>query len=1039
MAVRSVGDYNPRVLEEGILKHWAESGAVEASISDIGGRRRFSFLEGPPTANAPPALHHVEMRVFKDLVNRFRFMQGYSVPRKAGWDCHGLPVEVQIEKKLKLNSKKEIVDYGVDKFVEACRESVFSYIKDWDRLTDRMAYWIDLKSPYVTMDNDYIESVWWSLKEIWKRGLLYEGHKVVPYCPRCGTPLSSHEVALGYEKVKEMTVIVRFPAKDREYSFLAWTTTPWTLLSNLALAVHPDITYALIRYRGEKYVLAKNIAQARFPEADVLEEMKGSDLKGVEYYPIFNHFVGKLDKPAWRVIEGDFVTTEEGTGIVHIAPAFGEDDYNMGVANNLPLVNPIGEDGKFTDQVPELKGMFAKEADPKIINWLEDMGALITKYPYEHDYPYCWRCNTPLLYYAMKSWFIAVGKVLNNLIENNDMIRWYPETIGSGRFGNWLENAKDWSLSRNRFWGTPLPMWKCGSCDNIEVVGSRKELREKAVERVTDDLDLHRPHVDKIHLKCRCGQHMKRVDYVIDCWYDSGAATFAQYHYPFENKELFDKSFPYDFISEATDQTRGWFYTLLVLSTILFGKPAYKSCVVGGLLLDDKGEKMSKSKNNIIDPWEMFNTVGADAVRLQMCSTAPWNAKRFGKETLNELVLPFLRTLWNCYSFTVRYMLLDSFDPRESKLKTTELEVEDRWVLSATDSMVERVTLFLERNEFHQALAQINAFVVEDLSRWYIKIIRDRLWLEDKNKEMNPSKHAAYMTLARVFDRLSRVLAPMAPFVSEEIYQNLVKKDVGSVHLANWPKPENQDKKLEQGMEVVKKIFEAGSNSRQNAGIKLRYPIAMVTVVGGSQVKGACESLGDVIKKQLNAKELNYQEEMKDLIYNATPNFSIIGPKYGKDANKVGELIRKNAASLREIHSAKKPITLGGFEISPEMVSDIQIKVPEEYAASEFASNAGSGIVYLDSRMDEGLLREAMARELIRNVQEARKQNNLEELQRIKIEVLDCKEITDMLSDFRTMVLSEVRGDGITPQKNLKSAMSFTFQEKKITFAISFK
>ena len=1037
--VRQVGDYNPKEVEERILAYWKEKKVVGETVFERKGHRKFSFLEGPPTANAPPALHHVEMRVFKDLVNRFKFMQGHSVPRKAGWDCHGLPVEVQIEKQLKLESKKDILAYGMDKFIEECRKSVFTHIKEWDNLTERMAYWIDLTSPYVTMDNNYIESVWWSLSEIWKKGLLYEGHKVVPYCARCGTPLSSHEVALGYQTVKDMTVMVKFQAKDKDYSFLAWTTTPWTLLSNLALAVHPEITYALIQYRGEKYVLAKNIAQVKFADADVLQEMKGKELVGTEYYPLFNHFAGKLDKPAWRVIEGDFVTTEEGPGIVHIAPAFGEDDYNVGMANNLPIVNPIGEDGKFTKQIPELAGMFAKDADKKIISWLDDMGVLITKYPYEHDYPYCWRCNTPLLYYAMKSWFIQVSKILDNLIENNKQIKWHPETIGTGRFGNWIENAKDWSLSRNRFWGTPMPLWKCGKCSHIEVIGSRKELSEKAVGKVADDLDLHRPYVDEIKLKCKkCGNKMDRVDYVIDCWYDSGAATFAQFHYPFENKKLFEESFPYDFISEATDQTRGWFYTLLVISTILFNKPAYKSCVVGGLLLDDKGEKMSKSKNNIIDPWELFNAVGADAVRLQMCATAPWNAKRFGKETLSEFVLPFLRTLWNCYSFTVRYMLLDDFHPKELKIKAAELEVEDKWILSSADSMVKKVTFSLEANEYHQALAHINTFVVEDLSRWYIKMIRDRLWLEDAENEMNPSKHAAYMTLLTVFDRISRVIAPLAPFLSEEIHLNLLPAGKASVHLTEWPKPEFINEILEEDMSIVRKIFEAGASSRQNAGIKLRYPIAKITVVGDSRIREACENMREVIKKQMNAKDVEYEEELKKISYIATPNFSVIGPKYGKDAVKVADLIRKNAAKVKEMVAQSQELTIGGFEVNPSMVSEIKMQVPPEYNATEFTIPGSSGIVYIDSKLDKNLMNEALARELIRNVQEIRKKNNLQELARIKVKVLDTPPVREMLKDWKQLVLSEVRGDDLSLEAGLKSKTAFSFQDKEVTFTISF-
>lgn len=1037
MAVNPVGDYNPKALEESILGCWKKNKVEAKTIFSVGGRKLFSFLEGPPTANAPPALHHVEVRVFKDLVNRYNFMKGFSVPRKAGWDCHGLPVEVQVEKELKLNSKKEILNYGLNKFIEKCRASVFTHIKEWDQLTERMAYWIDLKNPYVTMDNDYIESVWWSLKEIWRKKLLYEGHKVVPYCPRCGTPLSSHEVALGYTTVKEQTIVVKFQAKEGDYSFLAWTTTPWTLLSNLALAVNPNITYVKIKYRGEKYILAKERLGGLKDSCEILEEMQGKQLEGIEYHPLFNHFIGKLDKPAWRVIVGDFVSTEEGTGIVHIAPAFGEDDYNVGVANNLPLVNPIDEDGKFTSQIPELQGMFAKDADPRIISILDEMNALFTQYPYEHEYPYCWRCNTPLLYYAMESWFIKVTDMVKKLLEKNNEINWFPEHIKEGRFGDWLENAKDWSLSRNRFWGTPLPLWECAKCKKKEMIGSRKELKEKAVKD-PGEVDLHRPYIDAVKLRCSCGGLMERVPYVIDCWYDSGAATFAQFHYPFENKKLFEESFPYDFISEATDQTRGWFYTLLVLSTILFDKPAYRNCVVGGLLLDDKGEKMAKSKNNIIDPWELFNSVGVDAVRLQMCSSAPWNARRFGKESINEAVIPLLRTLWNCYSFTVRYMVLDNFDPRESKINEKAFQTEDRWIISKEDTLVEEVTSALDKNEYHIAVEKINNFIVEDFSRWYIKLIRDRLWLED-SKKIHPSKEAAYLTLQTVFEKLSILLAPIAPFISEELYLNLVKtKNMPeSIHLTAWHKPEKQDKKLEMQMEIARKIFEAGSFCRQNADIKLRHPIQKVSVAGDKNVKEAVESLGEIICKQLNAKEVEFLEELAELTYMATPNFTILGPKYGKKATQVAQLIKDNSREIKKALESGNKINLGGFEVTSEMISEIKIKVPEKYAASEFSHGKSNGVVYIERKRSESLLKEALARDIIRNLQELRKKHNLEELQKVTIYVSDSKTVKKMLEEYNDIILREVRGSRIDFKKDV-SGCEFDFQGEKIKVDISF-
>ncbi|MBU0762367.1 MAG: isoleucine--tRNA ligase [Candidatus Altiarchaeota archaeon] len=1034
MAVEAVGDYNPKELEEKILRYWRQEKVMEESLKPRGGKR-FSFLEGPPTANAPPALHHVEMRTFKDVVNRFQYMQGKSVPRKAGWDCHGLPVEVQVEKELQLKNKKDILDYGLDKFIEKCRTSVFSHIKEWDSLTDRMAYWVDLKDPYITMDNNYIESIWWSLKKLFDEGLLYEGYRVVPLCTRCGTPLSSHEVAQGYKTVKEDTIIVSFPVKDKEFSILAWTTTPWTLLSNVALAVKKGVKYAKILYQGEKYVLAKELAVKRFPDADILEEMDGADLVGMEYVPLFNHFIGKLDKPCWKIISGDFVTTEDGTGVVHIAPAFGEDDYNVGVENNLPMVNPIDLDGKFTKEVPELAGIFAKDADPKIIALLEERGSVVAKYPYEHEYPYCWRCKTPLLYYSMKSWFIKVSDHVNDLMNQNKKITWYPATIGEGRFGNWLENARDWSLSRNRFWGTPLPIWEC-ECGQKKAIGSRKELIENSKGKTAEDIDLHRPYVDEVVLRCSCGKDMKRAEYVIDCWYDSGAAPFAQYHYPFENQKLFNESFPYDYISEATDQTRGWFYTLLVESTLLFGKPAYTSCVVGGLLLDDNGEKMSKSNKNIIDPWSLFETVGADAVRLQMCSTAPWNTKRFGTESMKESVLPVLRTLWNCYSFTVRYMILDGFDPIKHGIKDCTLSVEDMWILSAADATVEKAKKAYDIHDYHHVVSIVSNYIVEDLSRWYIKLIRDRLWLEDNDGKINPSKKAAYMTLANVFERICTILAPIAPFISDEIYLNLLKKDVKSIHLSLWPKETKVDERLNTGMNIVRAIFEAGSNCRQEANIKLRYPIAKVQISGDANVCAAVSDLEEIIAKQLNAKRVEYVNEIPGISYTAVPDYRIIGPKYGKTANQVANAIKENPEKAKRIKDTGLSAEINGLEITSDMISEIRLVVEKDHAASGFTVDSSAGVVLIDTKRTKELVDESLARDIIRHIQEERKRKNLEELQLITVELSKTSEVESMMHTYAETIKKEVRASEITLLQGLKAGKNLTFEGKDIQYQV---
>jgi isoleucyl-tRNA synthetase len=1032
MAVNAVGEYDPVKSEKKILDYWRKEAVMEESLKPRDGER-FSFLEGPPTANAPPALHHVEMRTFKDIVNRFQYMLGKSVPRKAGWDCHGLPVEVQVEKELSLGNKKDIVEYGLDKFIEKCRSSVFSHIKEWNTLTERMAYWVDLKNPYVTMDCDYIESVWWSLKKLHNMNLLYEGHRVVPLCTRCGTPLSSHEVAQGYKTVKEETIIVSLPAKDRDYSFLAWTTTPWTLISNVALAVNKEVKYALISHMGERYVLAKELAEKRFPEAEIIKEMMGEELVGLEYVPLFNHFIGCLDKPAWRVIGGDFVTTEDGTGIVHIAPAFGEDDYSAGVENNLPLINPLDTEGKFTEEVPELLGEFAKDADKKIISILEDRGSVVAKFPYEHEYPFCWRCNTPLLYYSMKSWFIKVSENTDKLLSQNRKISWYPATIGEGRFGNWVENARDWGLSRNRFWGTPLPIWEC-DCGRKIAIGSKAELIEKATTKLDPNIDLHRPYVDEIKIKCSCGGQMNRVEYVIDCWYDSGAAPFAQYHYPFENKELFEESFPYDYISEATDQTRGWFYTLLVESALLFDKPAYKSCVVGGLLLDDKGEKMSKSNKNIIDPWALFNSVGADAVRLQMCQTAPWNAKRFGIESMKESVIPVLRTLWNCYSFTVRYMQLDEFDPREHEIEKCKLKAEDVWILSAAGAALLKAQKYYEKHEYHHVFATVSKFIVEDLSRWYIKLIRDRLWLEDTDSTMDESKKAAYMALTKALEMACLMIAPMAPFITDEIYLNILMKDKKSIHHMKWPNDAKVDYELNDCMDIVKAIFEAGSKCRHDANIKLRYPISNVVISGGEKVESAVARLSEIIEKQLNAKKTQYVRCMDNISYCAIPDYKVIGPIFQKEAPKVAKAIKDNPELARQIKSSGKKAKVEGHEISPEMILDVRVAASEEHAAEGFSTNQNSGVVMIDTKRSQSLLNEAIARDIIRNIQELRKKRALDELQKIKVKIRNTPSVANMMSEFKETIIKEVRAGEIDVIDGFEAAQDIEYEGEKIAY-----
>ncbi|MBN2454749.1 isoleucine--tRNA ligase [Candidatus Woesearchaeota archaeon] len=831
--------YDFKKIEEKAQKLWEEKGVIQKALSYDDSKPLFSFLEGPPTANAPPALHHVEVRVFKDLFCRYKFMQGFTVPRKGGWDCHGLPVEVQVEKKLGFLTKKDVLAHGVGKFNRLCREDVFTHINDWEKLTEKMAFWIDLKSPYVTLDTNYTESVWWSLKQLYEKKLLYEDHKVLPYCPRCGTSLSSHEVALGYNDITEETITVAFRMKESERYLLAWTTTPWTLPGNVALAVHPDIVYSVVEHEGKQYILAKDAIPRYFKEPVVIEEFNGSDIVGKEYVPLFSYYEGKVDKKAWIVTDAKFVTTEEGTGIVHQAPAFGEEDYDNCREKGLAFVQPINEDGIFTDEAPDFKGLYAKDADPKIIDYLEKEGSLFRKEPYTHTYPFCWRCDTALLYYAMKSWFIKVSEYKEQLLENNQKISWYPSHIKDGRFGNWLESAKNWALSRSKFWGTPLPIWRC-ECGEEKVIGSIKELKEEAVS-VPPNLDLHKPVIDAVKLKCKCGKEMTRVPEVIDCWYDSGAATFAQFHYPFENEARFKKGFPYDFIAEAIDQTRGWFYTLHVLGTLLFGENAYKSAVCAGHVVDEKGEKMSKSKGNVLDPWDAFEKVGVDAVRLHMCSTDPGNAKRFGFETLNETTTPFFVVLWNSCRFVSEFL-------EGQKKDGKNLAKEDQWLISRTNALISDVTKYLENHDYHICLQKIKNFVNDDLSRWYIKIVRERAADQDP---------ALAYSLGYAAETISKLIAPFAPYLSEEIYQTVVKGEKESVHLESWPKGGKVDAGIEERMDVIKEITQSILAAREELNRGVRWPLGEgIIVTKEEKAKAAIRTFSDIVKSQTNTKKL---------------------------------------------------------------------------------------------------------------------------------------------------------------------------------------
>ncbi|MBI2144403.1 isoleucine--tRNA ligase [Candidatus Woesearchaeota archaeon] len=1000
--------YDFKRIEENVSRLWKERGVVEAALAYDEKKPLFSFLEGPPTANAPPGLHHVEMRTIKDLVCRYKFMKGFSVPRKAGWDCHGLPVEVQVEKKLELATKKDVVNYGIGKFNAICRNDVFSFISEWDRLTEKMAFWIDLENPYVTLKNEYVESVWWSLQQLHKKGLLYEDFKVVPYCPRCGTPLSSHEVALGYEDVTEPAITTMFQLKESPGRyFLAWTTTPWTVPGNIALAVHPDITYAVVEdsaWPGKQFVLAKDLVGKHFKNPAIIEEMQGSALDGKAYVPLFGYFADKLDKPAWVVTLAGFVTTEEGTGIVHQAPAFGEEDYENCKKHGLAFVQPVNDDGRYAKDIEDFAGLGVQDANPLVIERLEKDGALFSRENYTHSYPFCWRCGTALLYYAIRSWFIAVSKHKQRLLDLNEKIAWYPDNIKQGRFGDWLANVKDWALSRNKFWGTPLPIWKCGSngCEGEIAIGSIKELKEKALKPLKDEeIDLHRPFIDEVKLKCpKCSSEMSRVPYVIDCWYDSGSATFAQLHYPFEkgSKELFQKSFPYSFIAEAIDQTRGWFYTLHVLGALLFDDLAYRSVVCAGHVVDENGEKMSKSKGNILNPWEVFEKVGVDAVRLQFCSTSPEAPKRFSYGIVNESITPFLTVLWNSCYFASEIL------NKAATAKDSPLKIEDKWIISRANSVTASVDSALSRHEYHACVQELKSFVADDFSRWYIKLVRDRSGMPDD---------ALQYTFRHVISRIVKLLAPFAPYVSEELYQLLVREKAASVHLAEWPKAEVVDAGLEQQMAIVRSLVEAVMSARDHMQRGLRWPVKRVSVITKDEkVKQAVRCLSEIIKKQGNVKELTLSDVFREARQKVKADYSRLEPEFGAFLTpKIIANLAMHSSSAMLQHIEKE----GSFrlDVDGQMVSITkehmitEDEIPGNYVAarSEYAE------LYVDTDTTEEMEAEGYARELIRRIQQARKDAGLTKEQTISIAIAlppDLQQLKGTLSDYIADIKSKV-------------------------------
>ena len=998
-----------------ISKYWEEIDLLRKSVETRDENKPYIFYEGPPTANGKPGIHHVMARTLKDLVCRYKTMEGYQVKRKAGWDTHGLPVEIEVEKMLGINNKYEIEEYGIEKFNEKCRESVFKYEKLWREMTTRMAYEIDLDNPYITLDNDYIESVWWILDKFFKEGFIYEGHKILPYCPRCGTGLASHEVAQGYEEVKTETVVAKFKLKDKDNEyFLAWTTTPWTLPSNVCLTVNPDVTYLRVKQGEEVYYVAEALAdQVLGEDYEVLEKLKGKDLEYMEYEQLIPFIKVDEDKKAFFVTVADYVTTEDGTGIVHTAPAFGEDDYNTGLRYNLPMLKPVDDEGKFTETI--WKGQFVMDADPEIIQWLKENGKLYKKQKVVHNYPHCWRCHTPLIYYAKPSWYIEITRLKDKLIENNNSVNWYPAFVGEKRFGNWLENLNDWAISRSRYWGTPLPIWRCKDCGHVDSVGSRKELIERAIEDIDESIELHRPYVDEIHFKCeKCGGIMEREKDVIDVWFDSGAMPFAQHHYPFENKENFDKLFPADFICEGIDQTRGWFYSLIAISTFVTGKSPYKNVLVNDLILDKDGKKMSKSRGNTVDPFELFDKYGADVLRWYLIYVSPpWTPTRFDEEGLKEVESKFFRSLRNVYNFFSLYANTDDIDPREFFIEYEDREEIDKWILSKYNNLVKQVRKDMAVFELTKVVRAIQEFVVEDLSNWYIRRTRRRFW----STELDNSKKAVYNTTYEILVGICKMIAPFVPFISEEIYRNLTGNE--SVHLDYYPEPNESliNPELEERMDLVRELVRLGRASREAVKIKVRQPLREVLIDGKYEDK--IKELVPLIKEELNVKEVVFEKDLGQFMnYSLKPNFKVVGPI-------LESKVKSFAKALNELdsHEVVKKLEEDGKIIMNLDGEDVEIV--KDYITVTISAKEGFDVamennlfVILDTTLTKDLLNEGYAREFISKVQQMRKANGYDVLDNINIYYDGDEEIKEAVELFEDYIKSETLAVSITRVKD---------------------
>ncbi len=973
--------------EKEVLRFWKENKIFEQNVNENQGAKEFTFYDGPPTANGKPHIGHILTRVIKDIIPRYQVMKGNHCLRKAGWDTHGLPVELEVEKLLGIDGKQEIEKYGIEPFIKKCKESVWKYKGEWEKMSDRVGYWADMENPYITYDDNYIESVWWAIKTIAEKGLLYKGHKIVPYCPRCGTALSSHEVAQGYKDVKETSIFVKFQIKGRENAyFLAWTTTPWTLPSNVALCMNPKEDYAeIVTPDGETFILAQALVPSLFEEYETVSVKKGIDYEGNEYIPLFDFAIGTFKEKAHYITCDGYVTLTDGSGIVHIAPAFGEDDANVGRKYGLPFVKLVDDRGKMTEETRDYKGLFVKDADKLIIKELKERGLLFKELAFEHSYPFCWRCDTPLLYYARSSWFIKMTAVKDRLIAANDSVNWMPETIKNGRMGNFLENVIDWGISRERYWGTPLPVWVCNKCGKIHVIGSKKELKDLC--GVEGDIELHRPYIDGCTFKCDCGGEFIREKEVIDCWFDSGSMPFAQYHYLFENKELFESHFPADFISEAVDQTRGWFYTLLAISTLLFDKAPFKNCIVLGHVNDKNGIKMSKHKGNVVDPWSILDKQGADAVRWYFYTgSAPWLPSRFYEEAVSEAQRKFMGTLWNTYAFFVLYADIDKYNPANYNLKDCKLTVMDKWVLSKLNSLVKTVDEGLSNYDIFDSARALQNFT-DDLSNWYVRRGRERYWGHD----MDDDKIAAYTTLYTVLVTMAKISAPFTPFMAESIYQNLVPnfyKDAPiSVHLCGFPKVDESaiDLKLENGMQDVLNIVVLGRACRNTANVKNRQPLQKIFVCVDKKVDLSNELL-EIAKDELNVKELEYLTDATAFVnYKIKPQLKTLGPKYGAKLGKIRKLFE--VANANEIVSTVKAgkVYTTEFEGDTFEFAMDDLLISSESAEGFTAQSEDGLTVVLDTHITPELKAEGIERELISKIQSMRKDAGFEVTDRINV------------------------------------------------------